>query len=112
MRVHDENNASEAIAAFAWLMINRIRMAGLSNLADVTRFTGLGMAAPGSGASPATGEAPPEDAAALAWAAYASGAAAWHMDPWAQQQYSGPLPTPLASNKKISPAGLGLSAFS
>jgi len=35
-----------AVAAFAWLMINRVRMSGLYNLADVTRFTGSGMAAP------------------------------------------------------------------
>lgn len=38
--------AQTAAAAFAWIMINRVRMTGLSNLADVTRFTGLGMAAP------------------------------------------------------------------
>lgn len=35
-----------SVAAFAWLMINRVRMTGLYNLADVTRFTGSGMAAP------------------------------------------------------------------
>ncbi len=34
------------IAAFAWLMMNRVRMRGLSNLFNVTRFTGAGLAAP------------------------------------------------------------------
>lgn len=40
-----------AIAAFAWIMINQVRMSGLSRLADVTRFTGLGMVAPWSAVS-------------------------------------------------------------
>ena len=35
-----------SVAAFAWLIINKIRMTGLDRLADVTRFTGTGMAAP------------------------------------------------------------------
>lgn len=35
-----------SVAAFAWVMINRVRMTGLFNLAGVTRFTGTGMAAP------------------------------------------------------------------
>lgn len=35
-----------SVSAFAWLMINRVRMTGLFNLAGVTRFTGSGMAAP------------------------------------------------------------------
>ena len=34
------------IAAFAWLFMNKLRMSGLSTLADVTRFTGVGLAAP------------------------------------------------------------------
>lgn len=42
---HDAS-AQTAVAAFAWIMINHVRVTGLSNLADVTRFTGLGMAAP------------------------------------------------------------------
>ena len=35
-----------SVAAFAWVMINHVRMTGLFNLAGVTRFTGSGMAAP------------------------------------------------------------------
>lgn len=35
-----------AVAAFAWIVMNRVRMRGLYKLADVTRFTGSGMAAP------------------------------------------------------------------
>lgn len=40
--------ASEAVrvAAFAWLLMNRVRMGGLSTLFDVTRMTGAGMAVP------------------------------------------------------------------
>ena len=34
------------VAAFAWLFMNRVRMAGLYRLFDVTRFTGAGFAAP------------------------------------------------------------------
>lgn len=34
------------VAAFAWAMINDVRMSGLSVLADATRFTGAGLAAP------------------------------------------------------------------
>ena len=37
---------SVKIAAFAWLFMNKLRMTGLSTLADVTRFTGVGLAAP------------------------------------------------------------------
>lgn len=37
-----------SVAAFAWIIINKIRMSGLDRLADVTRFTGTGMAAPWS----------------------------------------------------------------
>lgn len=46
MRALNDEDARAAVAAFAWIMINRVRMTGLSNLFDVTRFTGLGMAAP------------------------------------------------------------------
>ncbi len=34
------------VAAFAWTMINQVRMKGLYALANVTRFTGAGLAAP------------------------------------------------------------------
>lgn len=46
MYAREGAGAREAVAAFAWIVINRVRMTGLSNLFDVTRFTGLGMAAP------------------------------------------------------------------
>lgn len=42
----DNASPRAAVAAFAWIMINRVRMTGLSNLADVTRFTGAGLVAP------------------------------------------------------------------
>ncbi len=35
-----------SVSAFAWIMINRVRMTGLSNLTNATRFTGAGLAAP------------------------------------------------------------------
>ncbi|MFQ5563059.1 MAG: glycosyltransferase family 2 protein [Parvularculaceae bacterium] len=35
-----------SVAAFAWLVVNRVRMRGLDRLAGVTRLTGSGMAAP------------------------------------------------------------------
>ena len=46
MQAPENAPARLSVAAFAWLMINRVRMTGLYNLADVTRFTGSGMAAP------------------------------------------------------------------
>lgn len=46
MRAPENAAPRLSVAAFAWLMINRVRMTGLYNLADVTRFTGSGMAAP------------------------------------------------------------------
>ena len=36
----------QLIAAFAWLLMNRVRMSGLYQLFDVTRLTGAGMALP------------------------------------------------------------------
>lgn len=36
------------VSAFAWLLMNRVRMAGLQELAGVTRLTGAGMAFPWS----------------------------------------------------------------
>ena len=41
----------QRVAEFAWLFINQIRMRGLQNLFDVTRFTGAGIAAPWSAIS-------------------------------------------------------------
>lgn len=38
--------AAQKAAAFAWLLMNRVRMRGLFTLFDVCRFTGSGMAAP------------------------------------------------------------------
>lgn len=35
-----------AVSAFAWLLINRVRMSGLQQIAGVTRLTGAGMAFP------------------------------------------------------------------
>lgn len=35
-----------AVSAFAWLLMNRVRMSGLQRLAGVTRLTGSGMAFP------------------------------------------------------------------
>lgn len=35
-----------SISQFAWILINQVRMCGLHNLAGVTRFTGVGLAAP------------------------------------------------------------------
>jgi hypothetical protein len=46
MRAPANAAPSRRIAAFAWLLINRVRMAGLVRLFDVTRLTGSGMAVP------------------------------------------------------------------
>lgn len=35
-----------SVAAFAWVLINKVRMTGLYKIAGVTRFTGTGMASP------------------------------------------------------------------
>jgi len=42
----DNSAPAQAIAAFAWMVMNKIRMSGLFNLFDVTRLTGSGMAFP------------------------------------------------------------------
>ena len=39
------------VAEFAWLLMNRVRMGGLSTLFDICRFTGAGMAMPWAVAS-------------------------------------------------------------
>lgn len=46
MNAPDGADARLRVAAFAWILINQARMGGLSNLADICRFTGLGLAAP------------------------------------------------------------------
>ncbi len=46
MNAPDGARPGTSVSAFAWIMINRVRMTGLSNLFDVTRFTGVGLAAP------------------------------------------------------------------
>jgi len=42
----DSDTRKQGVAAFAWLLINKIRMRGLFRLFDVTRLTGSGMAFP------------------------------------------------------------------
>lgn len=44
--------ASRKASAFAWLLMNRVRMSGLYALFDVTRLTGAGMALPWALAAP------------------------------------------------------------
>ncbi len=46
MNAPDGAGPETRVSAFAWIMINRVRMIGLSNLINVTRFTGVGLAAP------------------------------------------------------------------
>jgi glycosyltransferase involved in cell wall biosynthesis len=46
MKAPDDAGPGTGVSAFAWIMINRVRMTGLSNLIDATRFTGAGLAAP------------------------------------------------------------------
>lgn len=46
MQPPENADARHALAAFAWLMINQVRMTGLDRLSGATRFTGTGMAAP------------------------------------------------------------------
>ena len=46
MDAPENARASERVSAFAWLLINKVRMAGLARLFDVTRLTGSGMAFP------------------------------------------------------------------
>jgi cellulose synthase/poly-beta-1,6-N-acetylglucosamine synthase-like glycosyltransferase len=46
MNAPDGAGPGTGVSAFAWIMINRVRMTGLSNLFNVTRFTGAGLAAP------------------------------------------------------------------
>ncbi len=42
----EDPSPRDSVAAFAWVMVNRVRMAGLSAIGDVTRFTGAGLALP------------------------------------------------------------------
>ncbi len=42
----DSASRKQGVAAFAWLLMNKIRMRGLFRLFDVTRLTGSGMAFP------------------------------------------------------------------
>ncbi|MEO1253121.1 MAG: glycosyltransferase family 2 protein [Pseudomonadota bacterium] len=44
----DDAGPVGAVAAFAWVFINLVRMRGLASIAGVTRFTGVGLAAPWS----------------------------------------------------------------
>jgi cellulose synthase/poly-beta-1,6-N-acetylglucosamine synthase-like glycosyltransferase len=46
MRADDDAPASRKVAEFAWLLMNQVRMAGLSTLFDVCRLTGSGWALP------------------------------------------------------------------
>lgn len=46
MAAPEGSAARTGVAQFAWIMINHVRMAGLSRLGNVTRFTGVGLAAP------------------------------------------------------------------
>lgn len=46
MRTPKDARPKQAVSAFAWLLMNRVRMAGLQELAGVTRLTGAGMAFP------------------------------------------------------------------
>ena len=41
-----KSSPAQAIAAFAWMVMNQVRMGGLFHLFDVTRLTGSGMAFP------------------------------------------------------------------
>ncbi|MEX0644966.1 MAG: glycosyltransferase family 2 protein [Parvularculaceae bacterium] len=46
MRADEDAPASRKVAEFAWLLLNHVRMAGLSTLFDVCRLTGAGAALP------------------------------------------------------------------
>lgn len=46
MRADAGAPATRAVAEFAWVLLNRVRMSGLSTLFDVCRMTGAGMALP------------------------------------------------------------------
>lgn len=46
MKAPEGAGPKAAVSAFAWLLINRVRMSGLQRLAGVTRLTGSGMAFP------------------------------------------------------------------
>ena len=46
MNAPEPGDLKNKVAMFAWIMINHVRMKGLFKIADVTRFTGTGMAAP------------------------------------------------------------------
>jgi cellulose synthase/poly-beta-1,6-N-acetylglucosamine synthase-like glycosyltransferase len=46
MNAPDGAGPGTGVSAFAWIMINRVRMTGLSNIIGATRFTGAGLAAP------------------------------------------------------------------
>lgn len=46
MRAPHDAPAGRRAAEFAWIVMNRVRMAGLARLFDVTRLTGTGMALP------------------------------------------------------------------
>ncbi len=46
MRAPEKAAAHQRVAEFAWLFINQVRMRGLQNLFNVTRFTGAGFAMP------------------------------------------------------------------
>ncbi|HNS87285.1 MAG TPA: glycosyltransferase family 2 protein, partial [Parvularculaceae bacterium] len=46
MNAPDGAKPKSAVSAFAWLLMNRVRMSGLQNIAGVTRLTGSGMAFP------------------------------------------------------------------
>lgn len=48
MRAPDEAGPRRRVAAFAWLLMNDVRMSGLFRLFDVCRLTGSGMALPWS----------------------------------------------------------------
>lgn len=48
MNAPDAAGPKGAVSAFAWLVMNRVRMTGLQQLARVTRLTGSGMAFPWS----------------------------------------------------------------
>ncbi|MCB2113631.1 MAG: glycosyltransferase family 2 protein [Parvularculaceae bacterium] len=46
MNVPDGAKPKASVSAFAWLVMNRVRMSGLQKIAGVTRLTGSGMALP------------------------------------------------------------------
>ncbi|MFZ5615844.1 MAG: glycosyltransferase family 2 protein [Pseudomonadota bacterium] len=46
MKPPEGAGAKAAVSAFAWLLLNRVRMSGLQRLSGVTRLTGAGMAFP------------------------------------------------------------------